>query len=114
AMALSLDLPASSFDQYCSEGHTSYLRLNYYPPCPDVARADAVLPVAEEMEAPPGAIMGIERHTDAGLLTILIQDDVSALQVRHDGRWNLVPSPNGRPAPQASTAFTINVRWMDP
>ena len=40
---------------------------------------------SEEMRrslaAPPGVTMGIERHTDAGLLTVLIQDTVSALQV---------------------------------
>mmetsp|Transcript_11911 Transcript_11911/g.21216 ORF Transcript_11911/g.21216 Transcript_11911/m.21216 type:complete len:380 (+) Transcript_11911:87-1226(+) len=69
------------------EGHSSYLRLNYYPLCPD-----------------PGAHLGINRHTDAGALTVLLQDRVSALQVNKDGAWVGV-----RPAPGT---FTINVGDM--
>jgi isopenicillin N synthase-like dioxygenase len=42
--------------------HTSYLRLNYYPPCP-----------AQEDGAPPP--LGISPHRDAGFLTVLLQDD---------------------------------------
>ncbi|CAM9272135.1 unnamed protein product [Heterosigma akashiwo] len=70
------------------EGHSSYLRLNYYPLCPD-----------------PGAHLGINRHTDAGALTPTINVClVSALQVNKDGAWVGV-----RPAPGT---FTINVGDM--
>ena len=49
--------------------HTSYLRLNYYSP--DLSSA------AEEKHSDSGVdeVLGISRHTDAGLITILLQDD---------------------------------------
>ena len=83
AAALSLGLAEGYFDA-CFEKHTSYLRSNWYPLCPDTS-----------------ANLGIERHTDAGFLTVLMQDSVSALQVFHDGEWTLVPPVEG--------AYTINV-----
>jgi isopenicillin N synthase-like dioxygenase len=52
------------------ENHTSYLRMNYYPPCTDEDKAN------EEKinkEQPPP--LGISPHRDAGFLTILLQDD---------------------------------------
>ena len=73
--------------------HTSYLRLNYYP-------------VEDELAAETGseADLGIHHHTDAGALTILLQDAVSGLQVYHDGFWHDVnPLPG---------AFTINIGDM--
>lgn len=60
--------------RHFAEGkHTSYLRMNYYPVCPD-----------------PSAHLGIERHTDAGMLTVLRLDDVASLQVWQRGQWWLV------------------------
>ena len=47
--------------------HTSYLRMNYYPPC-DLNDASTVIP-----DDPPP--LGISPHRDAGFLTILLQDD---------------------------------------
>lgn len=47
--------------------HTSYLRMNYYPPC-DLNDVDTVVP-----DGPPP--LGISPHRDAGFLTILLQDD---------------------------------------
>ena len=46
--------------------HTSYLRLNYYPPCPE-----------------PCGMLSVNRHSDAGALTVLLQESgTTALQVR--------------------------------
>ena len=73
--------------------HTSYLRLNFYPlgdPLADEAGTDADL--------------GIHHHTDAGALTVLLQDGVSGLQVHHQGHWHDV-------TPLAD-AFTINIGDM--
>lgn len=47
--------------QLLRKDHTSYLRLNYYPPC---SKNDTI----EDQ-------LGISPHTDAGFLTVLIQDD---------------------------------------
>eukprot|EP00240_Pyramimonas_obovata_P001934 CAMPEP_0118925566 /NCGR_PEP_ID=MMETSP1169-20130426/3437_1 /TAXON_ID=36882 /ORGANISM="Pyramimonas obovata, Strain CCMP722" /LENGTH=459 /DNA_ID=CAMNT_0006866901 /DNA_START=147 /DNA_END=1523 /DNA_ORIENTATION=- len=131
-IAASLGLPPLSFD-YTVEAHTSYLRINHYPPfeaggggaAPEAVEAAlASEEMARSLAAPPGVTMGIERHTDAGLLTILIQDTVSALQVRKGERWHAVTSPNsavhpfraaeagGGRRPLESTAFTINMGDM--
>ena len=74
--------------------HTSFLRLNYYPTCPNPALADAA-------DSAPGGELGISRHTDAGALTVLLQDDIAGLQVQHRGRWTTL-------APRRD-AFVINV-----
>jgi isopenicillin N synthase-like dioxygenase len=62
------------------EEHTSFLRLNYYP----------VLHQSKNDEL----VLGINRHTDAGVLTLLYQDSNSALEVysgskedNNDGVW---------------------------
>jgi isopenicillin N synthase-like dioxygenase len=73
--------------------HTSYLRLNFYP-------------LGDELAAETGteADLGIHHHTDAGALTVLLQDGVSGLQVHHGGLWHDVePMPD---------AFTINIGDM--
>jgi isopenicillin N synthase-like dioxygenase len=62
------------------QDHTSYLRLNYYPICPNPAPADT----------PTGAQngqLGISHHSDAGAVTVLLQDGMSGLQVERDGKW---------------------------
>jgi isopenicillin N synthase-like dioxygenase len=67
--------------------HTSYLRLNYYPPCD------------QDNE------LGISPHRDAGFLTVLLQDDdCHSLQVWYQDEWHTV-SP--RPG-----ALTINTGDM--
>jgi len=57
--------------------HTSFLRLNHYPPRPQRADDD-------------GSALGVGEHTDSGALTLLLQDDQPGLEVRRDGRWHLV------------------------
>jgi len=58
--------------------HSQLMALNYYPPCPN-----------------PDLTLGIAGHTDAGGITVLMQDDVSGLQVIKNGKWVPVePLPN--------------------
>ncbi|KAM3748531.1 hypothetical protein ACB098_05G116500 [Castanea mollissima] len=59
--------------------------MNYYPPCPQ-----------------PELVMGLNAHSDAVALTILLQtNEMEGLQIRKDGRWIPVkPLPN---------AFIVNV-----
>ncbi|KAK3412439.1 hypothetical protein EUGRSUZ_I01189 [Eucalyptus grandis] len=84
-IAQSLGLPANRFEEFYKD-HTSFIRLNHYPPCPA-----------------PHLALGVGRHKDSGALTILAQDDVGGLEVKRksDGEWVLV-----KPIPDA---FIINV-----
>jgi isopenicillin N synthase-like dioxygenase len=60
--------------------HTSFLRLNYYPV------ADPLAADGSRRSADSGH-MGVHHHTDAGALTLLLQDDVAGLQIHLDGEW---------------------------
>lgn len=60
--------------------HTSFLRLNHYPVCPEPARPDG-------LASPESGHLGISHHTDAGALTLLLQDDVPGLEICLDGDW---------------------------
>lgn len=80
-MAVDLDVEKSIFaDTF--RNHSSFLRLNYYP-------------VGNGQDfANDSRVLGVSRHTDAGMLTLLLQDDVSALEVysgskedNNDGVW---------------------------
>jgi isopenicillin N synthase-like dioxygenase len=55
--------------------HTSFLRLNHYPVLP---------PWSGARDSP----LGISEHTDAGALTVLLQDGQPGLEVRRSGRWH--------------------------
>lgn len=57
---------------------------NYYPPCPE-----------------PHRTLGLSPHSDHGGLTILMQNDVDGLQVRHEGKWVAVRHVPG--------TFVVNV-----
>ena len=81
--ALALGLEEDHFDA-CFTRHTSYLRSNFYPLCPA-----------------PADNFGISPHTDAGFLTVLMQDEVASLQVWNNGEWRLVPP--------VDEGYTINV-----
>ncbi|CAL8176312.1 unnamed protein product [Prunus armeniaca] len=52
------------------------LAANYYPPCPQ-----------------PEHAIGIPHHTDHGLVTLLIQNEMNGLQVEHNGKWLTVDGP---------------------
>ncbi|XP_059446460.1 2-oxoglutarate-dependent dioxygenase 19-like [Corylus avellana] len=60
------------------------LAANLYPPCPE-----------------PELAIGLPPHSDHGLLTLLIQNGISGLQVQHQSKWvNVNSIPN---------AFVVNV-----
>ena len=63
--------------------HSSFLRLNYYPRCPAPERP-------EGMATPKRGHLGINHHTDAGAITLLLQDSQPGLEVYRDGHWHLV------------------------
>ncbi len=68
--------------------HSSFLRLNFYPPCADPAPADAAF-------TPQHGHLGISHHTDAGALTVLLQDAQPGLQVYQRGQWHTVEPVEG-------------------
>jgi len=63
------------------------LSVNHYPRCPE-----------------PSLTLGMSKHSDPNLITILMQDDVSGLQVLKDGKWIALEA---RPH-----AFIINVGYQ--
>ncbi|HEU4620300.1 MAG TPA: 2OG-Fe(II) oxygenase family protein [Gammaproteobacteria bacterium] len=83
AISANLGMPRNALDRYFRPDHTSFLRLNYYPPCPAPARP-AGFNVAR------AGHLGVNAHTDAGALTLLLQDEQPGLEVLHDGAWHLV------------------------
>lgn len=70
------------------EDHTSYLRLNYYPLCKNPAPADTPT-------GPPVGHLGISHHSDAGAVTVLLQDGRVGLQVEKEGQWYTVATERG-------------------
>ncbi|XP_022942346.1 1-aminocyclopropane-1-carboxylate oxidase homolog 1-like isoform X1 [Cucurbita moschata] len=60
----------------CSEGLA--LVCHYYPPCPQ-----------------PNMAIGTSEHTDNDFITILLQDHIGGLQVRHGNKWVDVPPVAG-------------------
>ena len=96
AMALALGLPELWFVDRCRRAIVTTRALNY-----ERARG-APEPVAEQMR------MGA--HTDYGIVTILLADDVPGLEVFRDGVWHPVRTPRG--------AFVCNIgdmleRWTN-
>ena len=96
AFCVGLDLPADFMHHDFAGKHTGFIRLNYYPVADPLA--------ASNVERLPDAGMGVHHHTDAGALTVLMQDDVGGLQVYRDGYWHDIPWVTG--------AFVINTGDM--
>ena len=87
----------SALQQHVGTDHTSFVRLNHYP-LNDLLSAD------EAADVTPLGDMALHHHSDAGALTILLQDEVGGLQVEHDGSWiDVEPIPD---------AFVINTGDM--
>jgi isopenicillin N synthase-like dioxygenase len=82
-LAANLGVAPDALDRYFRPAHTSFLRLNYYPRCPQPERP-AGQRVASE------GFLGVNHHTDSGVLTLLLQDEQPGLEVLKDGRWHLV------------------------
>jgi len=96
AFCVGLELPAEFMQADFERSHTGFIRLNYYPVKDPLAAANVkTLPVAD---------LGVHHHTDAGALTVLLQDEVGGLQVFRGGYWhNIEPTPG---------AFVINTGDM--
>ncbi|XP_057475557.1 probable 2-oxoglutarate-dependent dioxygenase SLC1 [Actinidia eriantha] len=66
------------------EDGSQLMVVNCYPCCPE-----------------PDLTLGMPPHSDYGLLTLLLQDEVKGLQIQHGGRWVAVePIPN---------SFVVNI-----
>jgi len=63
-----LGLKCGYFDDYLTG--SMILSVNHYPRCPE-----------------PSLTLGMSKHSDPNLITILMQDDASGLQVLKDGDW---------------------------
>ncbi len=87
AFCMGLGEHASQLHQHFGTDHTSFLRMNHYP------LHDLL--TAEEAAAVTGlGDMALHHHSDAGALTLLLQDDIGGLQVEHDGQWiDVTPLP---------------------
>ncbi len=96
AFCMGLNLPSDFMQNDFAGNHTGFIRLNYYPVTDPLA--------ASEGRKLPDANMGIHHHTDAGALTVLLQDDVGGLQVYREGYWHDIPPVAG--------AFVINIGDM--
>jgi isopenicillin N synthase-like dioxygenase len=96
AFCVGLDLPPEYMRQDFAENHTGFIRLNYYPVKDPME--------SSEIEHLPIADLGVHHHTDAGALTVLMQDDVGGLQVFKEGNWHGVSPVPG--------AFVINIGDM--
>nr|XP_043618575.1 probable 2-oxoglutarate-dependent dioxygenase SLC1 [Erigeron canadensis] len=67
-----------------SEEGNQLMVINYYPACPQ-----------------PQLTLGLPPHSDYGLLTLLLQDQIEGLQIQHNGKWATVkPIPN---------SFVVNI-----
>lgn len=86
-LAQNLGMPADALNAGFRPEHTSFLRLNYYPQCPAPARPQG-------LNTPTSGYLGLNHHTDAGALTLLLQDEQPGLEVFRDGDWHLVEPRN--------------------
>jgi isopenicillin N synthase-like dioxygenase len=76
-LAEGLDLPAPYFREHFTREPLTLFRIFRYPPDPAAAG--------------PSPRWGVGEHTDYGLLTLLLQDDVGGLQVKTPGGWLEAP-----------------------
>lgn len=83
AVSINLGMPAEHLAASFRPAHTSFLRLNYYPRCPRPERP-------RDISTPRTGHLALNHHTDAGAITLLLQDDQPGLEVYRDGEWHLV------------------------
>lgn len=80
AMATGLGVEPDRLTRSFVPSHSSFVRLNYYPPCDDPAPPDAP-------DLPSEGHLGVNQHADAGALTLVAQTDERGLQVRTADGW---------------------------
>jgi isopenicillin N synthase-like dioxygenase len=83
AVSVNLGMPPEYLATSFLPAHTSFLRLNYYPKCPAPERPSGI-------GTPHRGHLGLNHHTDAGALTLLLQDEQPGLEVHREGGWHLV------------------------
>jgi isopenicillin N synthase-like dioxygenase len=88
SFCLGLDEDALALHSAFHPTHTSFLRLNHYP-------IDDLLSPTEADGVTSLGDMALHHHTDAGALTLLLQDDVGGLQVFAGDDWIDVPAERG-------------------
>ena len=87
AFCVGLDLsPDYLHDQFVDK-HTGFVRLNYYPVDDPMRGTD--------VEHQSVADLGVHHHSDAGALTVLLQDEIGGLQVHQHGKWHTIPPVDG-------------------
>lgn len=86
-VCLGLTAPRDRLAAAFEPASTSFLRLNHYPVRDPLE--DEIIG-RRSVDGGAGADLGIHHHTDAGALTVLMQDDISGLQVWRDGDWRTV------------------------
>ncbi len=69
-IALSFGLERNWFDRWCADPTVLFRIFHYPPPAPDFVGS-----------------WGVAEHTDYGLLTLLVQDDIGGLEVRVGDEW---------------------------
>jgi isopenicillin N synthase-like dioxygenase len=94
---LGLGAPGDRLGRHFGPGHTSFVRLNHYP-------LDDLLAPEEAGATTALGDMALHHHSDAGALTILLQDEVGGLQVFVGEEWLDIDPIEG--------AFVINVGDM--
>ena len=97
AFAVALGEPPAELLRHFGPDHTSFVRLNHYP-------LGDLLDDEEAADLTPLGDMALHHHSDAGALTVLLQDDIGGLQVEHAGEWLDVEPVDG--------AFVINTGDM--
>lgn len=94
---LGLGAPRDRLSAHFGTDHTSFIRLNHYP-LEDLLEPDQAAGVTALGD------MALHHHSDAGVLTILLQDDVGGLQVFAQGAWRDISPLEG--------ALVINIGDM--
>ncbi|HEX2463284.1 MAG TPA: 2-oxoglutarate and iron-dependent oxygenase domain-containing protein [Thermoanaerobaculia bacterium] len=97
-IALALGLERGFFaDRYTSDPLILF-RIFHYPPLPAGVEADRAVLGANDERAegvvhttPGGSLWSVGEHTDYGLLTILMQDEIGGLAVKSKGGWIEAP-----------------------
>lgn len=75
-----MGVATDTLQPHFGDRHTGFMRLNYYPLNDPLAENEAA-------ETIPLGDMALHHHTDAGVLTILLQDSTGGLQAEIDGQW---------------------------
>lgn len=94
AFCRDLALDPGFFREAFGANHSSFLRLNHYP-------VEDPLEDGEKVKAKSLGDKALHPHTDAGVLTLLLQGRVGGLEAKIKGRWVGVPPVEG--------AFVVNV-----